>query len=341
MFIRDCWYGIAWDHEITDDKLFSRTVLGEPVLVYRSAAGALVALQDRCCHRHAPLSAGRREGDCVRCGCHRLMFDAQGRCVGLPGLDSVPPKARVQTCPVVLKNKWGFVWMGAPGQADTALLPDNFSCNHPDWRDIPGHMHNDVNYQQICDNLLDFSHLSWVHGRRSATARRLHVRVPRSRPCRTARPARHAPRARRAGAAVLTALPPFRDPPEPLVHLRLRAARHAAHAFGRPAGGRRRGRQQPCGAAAQLPDADAGDGHQHALLLPAVAPRRRRRRAHRAVDLRQPDRRLQRRPQHDPRASPHHRAAARCADAAAGHGRRTAAFSAADAELQREHTAAG
>lgn len=163
MFIRNCWYVIAWDHEIGQDALFSRTVLGEPILVYRTGGGTLVALEDRCCHRHAPLSAGRREGDCVRCGYHGLKFDTQGLCVEVPGLAQVPAKARVKTYPVVLKNKWVFVWMGAPEAADQALLPDNFSCNHPDWRYLPGYMHYDVNYQLICDNLLDFSHLSYVH----------------------------------------------------------------------------------------------------------------------------------------------------------------------------------
>ncbi len=163
MFIRNCWYVIAWDHEIHRDALFSRTVLGEPILVYRTADDALVALEDRCCHRGAPLSAGRREGDCVRCGYHGLKFDAHGVCIEVPGLDAVPPKARVRAYPVVLKNKWVFVWMGAPDAADAALLPDNFSCDHPEWRNLPGYMHYDVNYQLICDNLLDFSHLSYVH----------------------------------------------------------------------------------------------------------------------------------------------------------------------------------
>jgi len=27
-FVRDCWYVIAWDHEIPEDGLFARTVLG-------------------------------------------------------------------------------------------------------------------------------------------------------------------------------------------------------------------------------------------------------------------------------------------------------------------------
>ncbi len=163
MFIRNCWYVIAWDHEIGADALFSRVVLGEPILVYRTSNGGFTAMEDRCCHRLAPLSAGRKEGDCVRCGYHGLKFDAAGLCVEVPGLERVPPQARVKTYPLAVKNKWVFVWMGAPEKADTALLPDNFSCDHPDWRNQPGYLHYATNYQLICDNLLDFSHLSYVH----------------------------------------------------------------------------------------------------------------------------------------------------------------------------------
>ncbi len=166
MWLRNCWYVIAWDHEIPAldaPTLFRRTVLGEPVLVYRTADGGYTALEDRCCHRHAPLSAGRREGDCVRCGYHGLLFNAAGTCVEVPGLAAVPPKARVRRYPLVLRNRWLFVWMGNPDGADPALLPDNFSCDHPDWRNKPGYMHYDTPYLLICDNLLDFSHLSYVH----------------------------------------------------------------------------------------------------------------------------------------------------------------------------------
>ncbi|HSV51643.1 MAG TPA: Rieske 2Fe-2S domain-containing protein, partial [Burkholderiaceae bacterium] len=165
MWLRNCWYVIAWNHEIPAAdaaELFTRTVLNEPILVYRGNGG-LVALEDRCCHRLAPLSKGRKEGDCVRCGYHGLKFDAQGICVDAPGIAVVPAKARVKTYPVVLHNNWVFVWMGDPAQADRALLPDNFSCADPAWRHKPGYMHYDTPYLLICDNLLDFSHLSYVH----------------------------------------------------------------------------------------------------------------------------------------------------------------------------------
>lgn len=163
MFIRNCWYVVAWDHEIPADTLFSRTVIGDPLLLHRTAAGEVVALEDRCCHRLAPLSKGRKEGDCVRCGYHGLLFDAEGRCIEVPGLDTVPPKARVRRYPVVVKNRWVFVWMGDPAKADPAELPENFSCDHPDWHHQPGYLHYDTNYLLIADNLLDFSHLSYVH----------------------------------------------------------------------------------------------------------------------------------------------------------------------------------
>lgn len=181
LWLRDCWYVIAWDHEIPAAgaaQLFSRTVLGEPVLVMRLADGGFAALEDRCCHRLAPLSAGRREGDCVRCGYHGLKFDPRGACVEAPGIAVVPPKARVRSYPVACKNNWVFVWMGDPAKADAALLPDNFSCADPRWRHKPGYLHYDTPYLLICDNLLDFSHLSYVHEKTLGGSPRIAQAVP-------------------------------------------------------------------------------------------------------------------------------------------------------------------
>lgn len=163
MFIRNAWYVIAWEHEIPLEGLFTRTVLCEPIVLFRDPAGVIAALEDRCCHRHAPLSRGRHESGSVRCGYHGLKFDASGRCTEIPGQPVIPEQARVRSYPVVLHNKWVFVWMGDPARADRSLLPDNFSNDHPDWCYQPGYLHYDTNYLLICDNLLDFSHLSFVH----------------------------------------------------------------------------------------------------------------------------------------------------------------------------------
>ena len=91
MFVRDCWYVAAWDHELEAGKPIGRTLIGEAVVIYRAETGGLVALADRCCHRFAPLSLGRVEGDELRCMYHGLKFDRSGRCTEIRQPDRLHP----------------------------------------------------------------------------------------------------------------------------------------------------------------------------------------------------------------------------------------------------------
>jgi len=77
-FLKNTWYVAAWSHEIGVDGMLARTIVRVPVLLWRDSAGKVVALDDRCCHRAAPLSKGRREGDNIRCMYHGLLFDPDG-----------------------------------------------------------------------------------------------------------------------------------------------------------------------------------------------------------------------------------------------------------------------
>ena len=163
MWLNDCWYVIAWEHEILAEELFTRTALNIPLLLVRTLANEIIAFEDRCPHRHAPLSLGRYEGDGIRCGYHGLKIDLRGQSMEVPGMARAPQHAQVRRFPVARKNNWVFVWMGDPQAADKALLPDNFSNASPQWQNIPGYMHYATPYLLICDNLLDLSHLSYVH----------------------------------------------------------------------------------------------------------------------------------------------------------------------------------
>lgn len=163
MFIKDCWYVAAWDHEILGDTLLARTLLGQPVLLYRKTDNSIVAMDDKCCHRHAPLHLGRKEGDCVRCMYHGAKYDAGGACVEIPGQDQIPVKLRQRVYPTVQRKRWVWIWMGEPSKADPSLIPDTVSMDDPQWRWKPSYLHYDCHYLLISDNLLDFSHLSYVH----------------------------------------------------------------------------------------------------------------------------------------------------------------------------------
>lgn len=165
MFLKDTWYVAGWSHELDDGAMLARKVAGKPLLFLRTADGQVAAMADRCCHRHAPLSAGRREGDCVRCMYHGLMFDTKGRCIEVPGQKAVPAALQVQSYTAVEHNRWIFVWLGDPARADRSRLPDTFSLNHPNWHYIAGYEHWPIDQQLLVDNLVDFSHLSFVHAK--------------------------------------------------------------------------------------------------------------------------------------------------------------------------------
>jgi len=118
MLLRNAWYVAAWSSEVPVDELLARTILNVPVVLWRDTTGAVVAFEDRCCHRGAPLSKGRLEGDQLRCMYHGLLFDTAGQCVEIPGQERIPPQAKVRTFPVVEKHKWIWIWVGDAGLAD-------------------------------------------------------------------------------------------------------------------------------------------------------------------------------------------------------------------------------
>ena len=96
MFVRNAWYVAAWDHEVTR-TMRRRILLDEPVVLFRTDAGKAVALEDRCCHRQAPLSMGKLAGNIVTCPYHGLQFDTTGKCVRIPTQDLVPKSACVKS----------------------------------------------------------------------------------------------------------------------------------------------------------------------------------------------------------------------------------------------------
>ena len=81
MFLKNAWYCAGWDHELSlgQQALLTRRIAGQSIVLYRTRSGEAIAMEDRCPHRSAPLSLGRKEGDSLRCMYHGLLFDARGR----------------------------------------------------------------------------------------------------------------------------------------------------------------------------------------------------------------------------------------------------------------------
>ena len=84
MYLCNSWYVAARDREV-GLKPLARTLLDEPVVLYRTEDGTPIALEDRCCHRSLPLSLGRIVGNNLQCGYHGLTFASDGACIEVPG----------------------------------------------------------------------------------------------------------------------------------------------------------------------------------------------------------------------------------------------------------------
>jgi vanillate O-demethylase monooxygenase subunit len=136
---------------------------GKPIVLFRDNTGAVVALEDRCVHRHAPLSLGKVESQGLRCRYHGLLFAPDGKCLHIPGQTFIPPNAFVTTYPVLERHGWIWVWPGDPRRASETVPPTAIAGDHPDWITAQSHLDFDASHRLLIENLLDFSHLSYVH----------------------------------------------------------------------------------------------------------------------------------------------------------------------------------
>lgn len=165
-FIDNAWYAAGWSHELTPNRLLATTLLNRPVVLFRQPDGTPAALEDLCPHRFLPLSMGELKdgGRLVQCGYHGLTFDAQGRCVRVPGQHRIPPAARVRSYPA--REHMGLIWLwpGEPERANRSALFDLPQYRQRGWGVGYGDaLRIDAHYLNLADNLCDPAHVSFVH----------------------------------------------------------------------------------------------------------------------------------------------------------------------------------
>ena len=131
-FVADAWYFVALARDVAPAGLKRHEIMGEPVLVGRTRAGAVYAMRDICPHRAAPLSAGKLvdkpgEGETIECPYHGWRFRPDGVCAAIPSLveDQAfeASRIRVRSYPVRESQGMVFVWMAS--DARNPMEPDH------------------------------------------------------------------------------------------------------------------------------------------------------------------------------------------------------------------------
>lgn len=157
------WYVAAASKELDEGPL-RRMILGNPVVLYRDENRVVIALADMCSHRRAPLSLGQVVSDRIRCPYHGLEFDRSGTCVHMPGQDIIPKAHQVRS--YASAERYGMIWVfGGSGEAAKEVaLPDLPWREKPEWNSelVQGY-HIDAPAELISENLLDLSHVAFVH----------------------------------------------------------------------------------------------------------------------------------------------------------------------------------
>jgi len=163
MILRNYWYIAARADEVMRAPV-GRFVCGVPLVLYRTEAGAPVALRNICSHRRAPLDKGKLVGDAIQCAYHGLCFDASGRCVRIPGQETIPAEAHIDAFPAALRWNLVWVWMGPREAADPAAIPARPWRDDPAWNAESTHYyHVKASHLLMTDNLLDLGHVAYIH----------------------------------------------------------------------------------------------------------------------------------------------------------------------------------
>jgi len=163
-FLKNAWYVAANAPEL-DEGLVSRKICNELIVMYRKADGGIAALEDRCPHRFVPLSMGNRIGDTLQCGYHGLAFDTTGACVDMPNdRGNQVLKPCVKSYAAVERYGVVWLWLGDAKLANPDKIPDfSFITDKEHFASPQGYTHIMGNYELLVDNLLDLSHIHYLH----------------------------------------------------------------------------------------------------------------------------------------------------------------------------------
>lgn len=160
--LRKYWYALLPISHL-DGGPVAFTLLGEPLVVWKTLDGQPAVLRDRCSHRTAKLSKGCvTPSGTLACGYHGWEYDSGGICVRVPqNTDgTIPAGARVEA--FRCQEKYGYVW--AALEEPIAPIPDFAEDGAPGFRRILQFYERwDTSPLRVMENSFDNAHFSFVH----------------------------------------------------------------------------------------------------------------------------------------------------------------------------------
>lgn len=161
MFPVNTWYVACTTEEVTDKPL-TRKICNQDIVFYRKADGQIVALEDFCPHRGAPLSLGFVQGDGLVCGYHGLKMGPDGKTLSMPK-QTVDRFPCIKAYPVAEQNGFIWLWPGDKALSKRTPVPEFEWQDKEHWGYGGGLYHIQCDYRLMIDNLMDLTHETYVH----------------------------------------------------------------------------------------------------------------------------------------------------------------------------------
>jgi len=161
--LRRYWHPVGCS-ELVGKKPVPVKVLGEELVLYRGASGKPALIERRCAHRSLALDYGRVEGDCLRCPYHGWLYDADGQCREQPAEpegSGFKDKVKLKSYPV---QEFSGIVFGYLGPAPAPVLPLFDVLRMEDGVKEVQVQNVHANFFNHVENIVDISHLAWLHG---------------------------------------------------------------------------------------------------------------------------------------------------------------------------------
>lgn len=176
--LKNYWYAAARAEEVTSSRPIGRNVLGEKLVLWRSAKG-VVAQIDRCLHRNALLSEGVIAKGCLACPYHGWTYDSSGKCVNVPSdgpQSKGVPDVQLETFPVREQDGLIWVWMGGDVAPDKEPFPMPH-YNEPGWKAYYMTTMFANGVTNLVENFMDVPHTVFVHAGWFRNQKQMRVRT--------------------------------------------------------------------------------------------------------------------------------------------------------------------
>src|SRR2546430_8310320 len=161
--LADQWYVACRSRDLQRRPL-ARTILDEPLVLFRDGEGRPTALLDRCAHRNLPLSQGRVVDGLLECAYHGWRYGRDGACRLVPGLVGPDEDGKGRVVPTrPVREQQGAVWVYA-GSGPPRGEPFRFAhLEDPRYTTVTADMRVEATLLSTLENQLDVPHTAFLH----------------------------------------------------------------------------------------------------------------------------------------------------------------------------------